>query len=80
MKQLVELDNQIKTLKKKREQNSILDEKDNKDIKSAIAAEYQAMKDQMTLAYLPEIEHNAEALALLSGIEICMERLWEKLR
>lgn len=38
------------------------------------------MKDQMTVAYLPEIEHNAEALALLSGIEICMERLWEKLR
>ncbi len=30
--------------------------------------------------YMPEIEYNAESLALLSGIEICMERLWDKLR
>lgn len=34
----------------------------------------------MGVTYLPEMEQNAEALALLSGIEICMERLWEKLR
>lgn len=79
-KQLSDLENQVKALRRKREQNSVLDEKDNKDIKSAIAAEYQGMKEQMTVTYLPEIEHNAEALALLSGIEICMERLWEKLR
>lgn len=31
-------------------------------------------------AYLPEYEQNAESLSLLSGIEICMEKLWEKLR
>lgn len=30
-------------------------------------------------SFMPEIEYNAESLALLSGIEICMERLWEKL-
>ena len=30
--------------------------------------------------YLPEYEQNAESLSLLSGIEICMEKLWERLR
>lgn len=54
-KQIGELDNQIKALRKKKEQNSILDEKDNKDIKSSIAQQYQGLKDQMTVAYLPEI-------------------------
>lgn len=29
--------------------------------------------------YMPEIEYNAESLSLLSGIEISMERLWERL-
>ena len=54
-KQFNELDTQYKLLKRKKEQNSTLDGKDNKDIKSAIAAEYQSMKDQMTTTYLPEI-------------------------
>ena len=36
-KQLFELENQVKVLRKKREQNSILDGKDSKDIKSTIA-------------------------------------------
>lgn len=67
-KQLTELENQIKILKKKKEQNSVIDGKDNKDIKATIANEYMNMKDQMTHVYLPEIEHNAEALAFLSRI------------
>lgn len=51
-KQLVELENQIKILKKKKEQNSVIDGKDNKDIKATIANEYMGMKDQMTSHYL----------------------------
>lgn len=35
-KQLSDLKNQISQLKKKKEQNSLLDEKDNKDIKATI--------------------------------------------
>ena len=35
-RQVGELDNQIRQLKKKKEQNSLLDEKDNKDIKATI--------------------------------------------
>ena len=46
----------------------MIDGKDNKDIKATIANEYMNMKDQMTHVYLPEIEHNAEALAFLSRI------------
>lgn len=78
-KQLSELDIQIKQLKKKKEQNSLLDEKDSKDIKSTIAQEYQGIKDTMH-SYIPEIQYNAESLSLLSAIEICMERLWDKLK
>ena len=73
------MENQIKILKRKKEQNSILDGKDSKDIKSTIAIEYQNMKENMHY-FLPEYEKNAECLSLLSGIEICMEKLWEKLR
>ena len=39
-------------LKRKKEQNSILDGKDNKDIKSTIAGEYQNMKENMH-SFLP---------------------------
>ncbi len=35
-KQFIDLENQIKQLKKKKDQNSLLDEKDNKDIKATI--------------------------------------------
>ncbi len=49
---MVELDNQIKQLKKKKEQNSFLDEKDSKDIKSTISSEYLTIKESMHL-YLP---------------------------
>ena len=35
-KQLSDLDTQIRHLKKKKQQNSLLDEKDNKDIKATI--------------------------------------------
>jgi len=41
---LVDLDNQIKQLRKKKEQNSLLDEKDNKDIKVTITQEYDGLK------------------------------------
>lgn len=35
-KQVSELDNQLRLLKKKKEQHGLLDEKDNKDIKATI--------------------------------------------
>jgi hypothetical protein len=65
------LDNQIKHLKRKKEQNSLLDEKDNKDIKATIMQEYDSMRELMGTGkdnlYLPELEsRNSESLALLS--------------
>lgn len=60
-KQLVDLDNQIRQLRKKKEQNSLLDEKDNKDIKATITQEYDSLKELMGSAkdpnnpYLPEL-------------------------
>lgn len=58
-KQLVDLDNQIKQLKKKKEQNSLLDEKDNKDIKATITQEYDSLRGLMGSGkdnpYLPEL-------------------------
>lgn len=54
----MELENQIKMLKKKKDQNNMIDEKNSKDIKSMIATEYQNMKETMHF-YLPELEHNA---------------------
>lgn len=59
-------------LKKKKEQNTALDGKDSNNIKAMIVNEYGVMREIMTNQYLPEIEHNAESLSLLSGIEICM--------
>lgn len=59
-KQLLDLDNQIKQLKKKKEQNSLLDEKDNKDIKANITQEYDSLKELIGTGkdnpYLPELE------------------------
>lgn len=43
-KQVAEVNNEIKLLKKKKEQNNLLDEKDNKDIKAAIIQEYDGLK------------------------------------
>lgn len=79
-RQLSEVDTQIRTLKKKKEQNnSNINEKDNKDIKSAIETEYLGMKEMMP-SLMPEIENNsASALTLLGGIETCMEKLLERL-
>lgn len=57
-KQLNELDNQIRQLKKKKEQNFSLDEKDTSNIKDSIKQEYLGAKDQMH-TYMPEIEYNA---------------------
>jgi hypothetical protein len=58
-RQLIDLDNQIKQLKKKKEQNSLLDEKDNKDIKATITLEYDSLKELMGTGkdnpYLPEL-------------------------
>ncbi len=46
-KQLADLETNIKYLKKKKEQNSDLDEKDNRDIRATISAEYHNIKDTM---------------------------------
>ena len=60
-KQLADLDNQIRQLRRKKEQNSLLDEKDNKDIKTTITQEYDSLKELMGAArdpnnpYLPEL-------------------------
>jgi predicted nucleic acid-binding Zn-ribbon protein len=43
-KQLADLKNQIDKLRKKKDQNSLLDEKDNKDIKATITQEYDSLK------------------------------------
>lgn len=43
----MDLDNQIRQLRKKKEQNSLLDEKDNKDIKATITQEYDSLKELM---------------------------------
>ncbi len=48
------MDNQIKQLKKKKEQNFSLDEKDTSNIKDLIKQEYLSSKDQMH-NYMPEI-------------------------
>lgn len=57
----MDLDNQIRQLRKKKEQNSLLDEKDNKDIKATITQEYDSLKELMGSTkdpnnpYLPEL-------------------------
>ena len=68
---MVEIDNQIKYLKKKKEMNSLLDEKDNKDIKANIVQEYDSLRDIMGTGrdnpYLPELESkSSESLTVLS--------------
>lgn len=77
-KQLSEIESQIRALKKKKEQNnSNINEKDNKDIKSIIETEFQAVRDVMP-NLITEIENNT-ALSLLSRIETYMESLLERL-
>lgn len=77
-KQLADIESQIRALRKKKEQNtSNINEKDNKEIKAIIEGEYQSVRDVMP-NLLQEIE-NSTALSLLSRIETYMESLLERL-
>lgn len=78
---MLDLDNHLKQLKKKKEQNSLLDEKDNKDIKATITQLYDELKGIMGTGkdnpFLPDMESkNSESLALLS----VMIQLFRQLR
>lgn len=78
LKQLADIDSQTQALLKKKEQNnSNINERDNKDIKLLIETEYLAVKEYMP-NLIPEGENNT-ALVLLSYMETYMERLLEKL-
>ena len=67
-------------MKKKKEQNySNISEKDHKDLKTIIETEYNNMKEIMP-SFMPEFENaDAAPLSLLSCIEICMEKLLDRL-
>lgn len=71
-RQLGEFEAQIDTLRRKKNQNSLIDEKDNKDIKATITQEYDGLKELMgskeaQANYLPDLEsRNSEPLSLLS--------------
>ena len=41
---MTDIKNQIGMLRRKKNENSLLDEKDNKDIKSTITQEYDSLK------------------------------------
>lgn len=77
-KQLYDTETQIR-MKKKELNNTSISEKDHKDLKVIIEGEYNNMKDIMPV-YMPEFENSdAAPLSLLSCIEICMEKLLDRL-
>lgn len=76
---MLDLDNNLKQLKKKKEQNSLLDEKDNKDIKATITQLYDELKKLTGTGkdnpFLPDMESkNSESLALLSVMVLLFRR------